>query len=278
VEKITKIEVTPRFHFFVHHPEGALGDFVSMIWASEGVPPFAQERIVPDGAIILVFNFSDPIAVGNDTFFKKTLLAGVNSEYKTLDYQSDQVSHVQAGVVFKPGGAYPFIQQPLIEFKNAVVETSALGDCYFDAVYEQLGEIRDSKNRVARLAQMMADRLKKNFSDTLAPQLINLIRRHPEKSIEALTQKTGYSQQHLNRLLGKFAGMNAKGFQKIFRLHQAMQAVQKMDDEEILTNITYDLGYFDQAHFIHDFKEMTGMTPRAYQLIKHPGPNRIIFL
>ncbi len=278
MEKITQIKVSPRFHFFVHHPEGALGDFVSMIWASEGVPPFAQERIVPDGANILVFNFSNPIALGSNTLFTNTLFAGVTSEYKTLDYQPDQVSHVQAGVVFKPGGAYPFIQQPLIEFKNTVVETSAFGDCYFDAVYEQLGEIRDSKSRVIRLAQMMADRLKKNSSDTLAPQLINLIRRHPEISIEALTQKTGYSQQHLNRLLGKFAGMNAKGFQKIFRLNQAMQAVQKMDDEEILTNITYDLGYFDQAHFIHEFKEMTGMTPRAYQLIRHSGPNRIIFL
>ncbi len=276
--KIIPLEVSADFHFFLYYPEGILADFISMIWASDGLPPFSRERIVPDGANVLVFNFGSPIALGSNAFFKKTLFAGVNSTYNTLHYEPGHAQHTQAGIIFKPGGAYPFIQQPIIDFKNLVVETSALGDGYFEAVHEQIGEMRDPKNRIARLTQLLSDRLKKNFEDKLTPQLIHLIRRHPEKSIEEITQKTGYSQQHLNRLLGKFAGMNAKGFQKIFRLQQAMQAVQKMGDAENLTAIAYDLGYFDQAHFIHDFKEMTGMTPKAYQLIQQPDSNRIIYL
>lgn len=277
-EKIHQIAVSPRFQFYVHYPEGVLADFVSVIWASEGIPPFRQERIVPDGSNVLLFNFGSPIAIDNQPVFKNTLFAGVNLQYNTLNYEPGHTRHTQAGVIFKPGSAYPFIRQPLIAFKNANVETSAFDDRYFDGVYEQIGELNDPRHRIARLAHLLSDRLKKNFEDNLTPRLINLIRKYPEKSIGDIAQKTGYSRNHVNRLLGKFAGANAKGLQKIFRLNQAMQAVQKMIGQQNLTDITYELGYFDQAHFIHDFKTMTGMTPRQYHLLRPPDPNRVIYL
>jgi AraC-like DNA-binding protein len=277
-EKIHRISVSPEFQFYVHYPEGMLADFIAAIWASGGIPPFSQERIVPDGSNVLLFNFGDPVAIDDRRVFRSTLFAGVNSQYDILKYEPGRTRHTQAGVIFKPGSAYPFIRQPLLAFKNATVETSAFDDRYFDAVYEQLGELQDPCERISRLAQVLSERLKKKFEDHLTPGLINLIRKHPEKSIEDIAQKTGYSRHHVNRLLGKFAGTNAKGLQKIFRLSLAMQAVQNIGSQRNLTEITYELGYFDQAHFIHEFKAMTGMTPREYQLLRPPDPNRVIYL
>ncbi len=277
-EKIHHLAVSPHFQFYVHHPEGVLADFISSIWSSEGIPPFRRERIVPDGSNVLVFNFGGPIAIDDHWVLKKTLFGGINSHYHTLNYQPGTTRHIQAGVIFKPGGAYPFVQQPLIAFKNTNVETSDFNDRYFDEVYEQIGEISDPRRRIARLTQLLSDRLNKNFEDNLTPQLINLIRKYPEKSIEDIAQKTGYCRTHFNRLLGKFAGTNAKGLQKIFRLNQAMRAMQKMGKDQNLTAITYELGYYDQAHFIHDFKAMTGMTPREYYQLQPQDPNRVIYM
>ena len=48
--------------------------------------------------------------------------------------------------------------------------------------------------------------------------------------------------------------------------------------EENLTGIAYAAGYFDQAHFIHDFRAMTGLTPKEYGLIRPPDPHRVIYL
>jgi AraC-like DNA-binding protein len=97
-------------------------------------------------------------------------------------------------------------------------------------------------------------------------------------NIKDLVNKTGYSQQHLNRILGKYAGMNAKGFQKIFRLNAAIKAIQTTALEINLTDIAYRFNYFDQAHFIHDIKEMTGIVPKEYRSAQQPTSGRVIYL
>lgn len=281
IGKTIRIDVSPRFRFFLRFPEGALGNFVSTIWASDGVPPFRQERIIPNVTNVLLFNFGDPLTVGHEkaTFlFKKTLFSGVFSHFNNVNYGAVPARHTQAGVIFKPGGAYPFIREPIVGFKNTAAESLAFGDRYFEHVHERIGQFSEPEDRIAHLERLLLNRLKQNAEENPAQQLIGLIRRHPEKNIEQITRKTGYSQQHFNRLLGKFAGTNAKAIQKIFRLNQAMQTMQQVGSAENLTGISYDAGYFDQAHFIHDFREMTGMTPKEYLRIRHPDPNRVLYL
>lgn len=278
LKKIVQAAISEHFRFFLYHPEGILQEYISVIWASDGIPPFKQERIIPDAASVLLFNFGDPVLIRNensDFDFKKALFTGVFSHFNTQDYAHARVLHSQVGVIFKPGGAYPFIHKPIIDFKNVAVEIPALGDRHFENVYEQMGESKSPEERIVRLEKFLLDRLKADFTDNLAPQLINLIRKNPEKSIGYITQKTGYTQQHLNRLLGKFAGTNAKSIQKIFRLNRA---IQSMGSEQNLADVTYGSGYFDQAHFIHDFKEMTGMTPKEFLPVRRPDTDRVVFL
>lgn len=281
MESIRKLTVSPHFQFFTYEPEGILSNHISMIWASLGVPPFKQERVVPDGANVLLFNFGEPVSIINRTsevILKQTLFTGISSQFANLNYTAPGTKHMQVGVVFKPGGAYPFIQQPIIAFKNQAVETADMGDPYFKYVYEEIGAIDDPQKRIFRLTQLLRGRLQTQNTDHLTPQLIQLIQRSPEVSIDIIAQKSGYSQQHMNRLLGKYAGINAKGFQKIFRLHKAMKAVRNMEPDGNLTDVSYLVGYFDQAHFIHDFKEMTGMTPGDYCVIRPPAPERVLYL
>ncbi len=108
--------------------------------------------------------------------------------------------------------------------------------------------------------------------------MIRLIKTSPKLSINELVRKTGYSQQQVNRILGKYAGTNAKGFQKIFRINDSMESIRDNPNRENLIEIAFENNYYDQAHFIHDFKEMTGMTPKEYRLIQHPTTNRVIYL
>ena len=70
VGKINQLALSPRFHFYTYYPEGILADFVSGIWASDGTPPFREERIVPDGSNVLVFNFGSPIPIDQHQVFK----------------------------------------------------------------------------------------------------------------------------------------------------------------------------------------------------------------
>lgn len=66
-------------------------------------------------------------------------------------------------------------------------------------------------------------------------------------------------------LLNKFQtsiGLSPKEFMKIHRVNSALN--EKVQDVENLTDMAYKLGYYDQAHFIHEFKEILGISPQKY--------------
>lgn len=280
MNRIHQIAISPTFNFYLLFPEGLLADFVSMIWASDGTPPFSQERIIPDGASVLVFNFGNTVVSEAQQIQKdiqKTLFTGVFSHFSNINYLQNQ-QHKQIGIIFKPAGSYPFIRKPIIEFKNLATETDVFDSKQFDEIHERLSNEISVERRLFLLEKILLNLLKKNYEETIITELINVIKINPQMSIEELVRKTGYSQQHLNRILGKYAGMNAKGFQKIFRINSAMRAVQSSDQAVNFTEIAHQLNYFDQAHFIHDFKEMTGMTPKEYRSIQQPTSSRVIYL
>ncbi len=270
------------FTLYLKTPDGLLGEHISLIWASEGTPPFGQERIVPDGASVLLFNLGKPVDTLSGTAtvqLQKTLFTGVFSRFSTLDYSIANSEHQQVGVIFKPAGAFPFIKNPIINFKEIAVETTAFAGATFNHIYEQLASQSTATARIQTLESCLWAILQKNIDPTLVPDLVELIRSNPQWSVKQLAQKSGYSQQHLNRLLGKYAGTNAKELQRIFRVNRAMGIIQNLAlPIGNLTNIAYQCHYFDQAHFIHDFKTMTGLTPSAYWAIQQPTTSRVLYL
>ncbi len=281
MNRIHQIAISPKFNFNLLFPEGLLSDFVSMIWASDGTPPYAQERIIPDGACVLIFNFGDTVvseAQHIQKDFKKTLFTGVFSHFSSINYIPDKHQHKQIGIIFKPAGSYPFIRKPIIDFKNLAIETDSFDSKQFDEIHERLANETSIERRLFLLENILLGLLKKNFEDNVILELITLVKMNPQMNIKDLVNKTGYSQQHLNRILGKYAGMNAKGFQKIFRLNAAIKAIQTTALEMNLTDIAYRFNYFDQAHFIHDIKEMTGIVPKEYRSAQQPTSGRVIYL
>jgi AraC-like DNA-binding protein len=88
------------------------------------------------------------------------------------------------------------------------------------------------------------------------------------------------SERWLQKRYAKVYGMSFKQMQNNLKFHQAHQvlsrAVNKREPVN-LTTVAYHFGYFDQAHFIKDFKRYTGMTPGQY-LRAHVGPeNQYLF-
>jgi AraC-like DNA-binding protein len=209
---------------------------------------------------------------------QKNAFTGVFSQFSQLNYQQPQPEHTQVGVIFKPAGAYPFIKKPLVDFRDVAVETTDFNAADFDDLHEQLGTAPTPARRIELLEKHLLGVLHRNFEETLMPAIMQLIQVNPQWSVADIAHKTGYTQQHLNRLLGKYAGINAKGLQKIFRVNAAMRLIRQMDDSTHLTDVAYQCQYFDQAHFIHDFKTMTGFTPAAYRALEQPTTSRIIYL
>lgn len=92
-----------------------------------------------------------------------------------------------------------------------------------------------------------------------------LIRSSGSIRIEDIAQETGYTTRYLDQCFRAETGLPPKQLAKILRFQAAISALNQPNGRT-LTEIAADLGYFDQAHFVHDFKAYTGLTPRKYRL------------
>ena len=83
-----------------------------------------------------------------------------------------------------------------------------------------------------------------------------------QSTVSTATEKIGYSERHLQRLITEALGMRYKTFTRLTRINLAMQRMEK--DPVAFTKLAHALGYYDQSHFNHDFKAVCGISPTKY--------------
>ena len=85
-------------------------------------------------------------------------------------------------------------------------------------------------------------------------------------NIARMNNKIGYSQKHFTDIFRKQVGVNPKSYLKIMRFQKAVRTIDAADEIDWGT-IALDCGFYDQAHFINDFKHFSGFTPEQYSKI-----------
>lgn len=89
--------------------------------------------------------------------------------------------------------------------------------------------------------------------------------------IQELAEETGYTTRYINHLFNRYFGLSPKTFQEIIRFQNAIQLINHHQEEQ-LANIALETGYFDQAHFIREFKKYLTITPAEYRtLVRENG-------
>jgi AraC-like DNA-binding protein len=102
-------------------------------------------------------------------------------------------------------------------------------------------------------------------SVTLARQLVALILAEPEiKSVDELVRRGPLGKRSLQRLFGEYVGAGPKW---VIRRYRLLELVEKFNSGGKLDwpQLALELGYFDQAHLINDFKTVVGHSPTKYQ-------------
>ena len=81
--------------------------------------------------------------------------------------------------------------------------------------------------------------------------------------VEDLVRHSGVGKRTLQRLFSEYVGVSPKWVINRYRLHEALERAAAGESVD-WTSLALDLGYFDQAHFIRDFKKLVGKTPTEY--------------
>ena len=250
-------------------PRSPLSHFVELLWLYEGyTQPHDKERILPDGSMELVINLNDNTSRvydrKNSSEHQTThgaLLVGAQSNYFVID-TAEQFSVI--GVHFKPGGAFPFFRFPAGEFQNQHLSLDLLWG-------SSANELRDRL-----LEAPSADQKFQILEDTLLAHAAKPLSRHPAvnhalqifasdstPSIADLTARLGLSSRRFADVFRDEVGLTPKLFSRVRRFQTVVRSVGTRREID-WTNIALDCGYFDQAHFIHDFRSFSGLSPSAY--------------
>jgi AraC-like DNA-binding protein len=262
----TDLSVAPNRNYRI--PGGVLGEFVELLWLYE-IPPraHAQERMLPMATTELVIDLAGGMANS-----PPALVVGPHSEYWALD--TSRATAV-IGVHFRPGGAFPFFGVPADELHNVRVSLDALWGSNAAHLLEQVraGSSPEAKFDVLERALTRAARtLSRHRAVDFA--LRELSGASGQRSITAVVDAVGMSQRRfLERFRGE-VGMAPKLYARVQRFQAVVRTVQARRDVN-WTDIAATCGYFDQAHFNHDFRAFSGLTPTDYFAARGPDLNHV---
>lgn len=255
---------------YTYVPPPPLSDFVDLFWWYTGPDPaHAKERLLPDGAVELVIDLRDqPLRIydRHDTTrfqcFGNALVCGPHSEASVID-TANQASIM--GVHFKPGGAFPFFNLPADEMSNTHVALDTLWGAAAGEMYEQLLAAPTPAAKFRVLAQ------------TLLAHPTRPLTRHPAvagalqlfqatavpRPVAAVTEQIGLSQRRFIQVFRAEVGLTPKLFCRVRRFQAVLRCLDQSQPVD-WTGVALTCGYYDQAHFIHDFQALAGLNPTTY--------------
>ena len=170
------------------------------------------------------------------------------------------------GVKFKPGGFRAFLDGPVSKLADRIVPAKRVFgkevEALKDIALSDLGEDR----RVRAANDFFLARVPKaDPMVRLSCELVESILRDPEiKTVDDLVKIANLGKRRLQRIFSEYVGASPKWVIRRYRVHELMErfnAGSKLD----WAQLALDLGYFDQAHLINDFKAMVGYSPTEYR-------------
>jgi len=258
--------VPPVRHY--RAPRGILRDFVELLWLFDGyVQPHARERMLPMATTELVIDLR-----GGTPASDAATVAGPHSEHWLLDTAS-AVSVI--GVHFRAGGAFPFFDFPASELHNMHLSLEALWGRKARSLVDEVlaAPTPDAKFDVLERALLATARtLSRHRAVTLALRELSDV--STGCGIAQLTGSIGMSQRRFLERFRSEVGMAPKLFARVQRF-QAVVATVHSASEVSWADVASACGYFDQAHFIHDFRAFSGFTPNAYFALKSEHRNHV---
>ncbi len=174
------------------------------------------------------------------------------------------------GIKFRPGGLYPLVGWPVSRITDRVLP---IGQVFGEAGEEFERDVLATENhgeRVAIAETFLRARLPASDANTELAELaeVRAITEHvladPEVTkVDDLVARFGGTARRLQRLFQRTVGVGPKWVIQRYRLHEA---VERMGEDEVVdwASLALELGYFDQAHFIRDFKSVVGTPPATF--------------
>lgn len=245
------------------NPDPAVQHLIECYWIIESMETQArEEKIIPDGFTELIFHYGDAY-VSNLNNDKQTqvhnLLAGQISNYFYIN--NTGISGMVA-VKLKPAGLAQLFGIEMSNYTDKVVDIAQLND---ERLFELCGLIVPfaAEDTVKKIFDDYFMRMVRSAKTSTVTAAIDLIfETNGMAPVKDLANIAGVGERQLERLFKKYVGLSPKYYARIIRFNYIFKLIQAHDTP--WADIVYQAGYYDQSHFIRNFKAFTGEDPSSY--------------
>ncbi len=277
IQGLLKAKIKVDFHPFfiknehlmlkVYSPSLHLSRFVSCYWALSEQTESVTELVYPTGKIQIIFHygksFVDTAPDGKMTTHPLYALCGQKTTYSNVLALRECG---MIGVVLKTSAAFRILKLPLNEITGHIVDLdNVLKDwvCY-------RGEFESCDNDLSRIAVIEKFLLKIDpapigIYDYFVRSCLEEMQRYnglllPQRSLEDFS----LCERSMQRILRERTGLSPKKYADIVRFGQA---VKLLGETSSITEAAHMSGFYDQSHFIREFRRFTGLTPSDFTKI-----------
>lgn len=249
-------------------PTGILSKYIKNYFIVEtynSIDFMPKERVYPTGNATMVFHYGSP-----SIFQKKDSSKNIEPNLVICGQQTSYYDLSLSGktgmilIVFRPHGVKSFFNFPITELLNENLSLHNLLNNETIELEDKLFNSPNNKQRITHLENFLIKRLIHNDEFERVEHALEIIE-NSKGQIKAqdIAPEVCLGIKQFERTFSKYVGINPKKYASIVRFQNVIQMKRKHDNSSMF-QLAFDNGYYDQSHFIHDFKSFTGLSPKEF--------------
>ena len=249
-----------------YQPHAELASLIKCYWTldspKEDVPQ--PQTIVPDGCMEMIFHHGD---LYRQYIHEEAVVQPRNCVFgqltQPLKIEPTGVTGIFS-VRFHYDGFIPFATIPIKDMDDKAIPLEDL----FGEAGTELGQrvilATTAEEKISHVEAFLRERLNMETIDRIVKSTVDLLLNvNGQISVNELSQLTNINRRQLERRFSTAIGLSPKQLSKTIRLQSTLKQLLNKEYTN-LTTLAHDSDYYDQAHFIKDFKEFTGLTPKEF--------------
>jgi len=251
-------------NYCIYKPPQILSDIVCHYWTLDGKVSIDKtyiHRTLANFCPELIFHYGGPFEELVADKITKTFTTGIHGQTDQIRRFTAKENYGIFGVLLQPYAIPMLFGISSSEFKNELVDLTLLGQDGKD-ITDQMMMAKDNAHRL----QLINCFLEKRIREFDRPEIVYATQKvyalNGLVNIKDLADRSSLSPRQFERTFKHHIGFSPKSFARIVRFRSLIDRYKKGDST--LTKVAYDFGYYDQAHFIQEFKQFSGYNPHAY--------------
>jgi AraC-like DNA-binding protein len=267
--------------FYSIQPGPLLADYVRYFWVLENDLSTGESythRTMASGCPELCFHYKgcfEELLPGDKV--EKSFRTGIHGQ--SLGYKRFRIAESFGlfGAFLYPFAVPALLGIPASAINNQMVDMPTLLGKTGEILEEKMMLAQNNMERTRILSAFLESKLARTGECELAgagstriiPAIRQVVAARGRLSIQSLSDQYFLSSRQFTRNFLQYAGFSPKLFSRLLRFESTLEEYGNRNKS--LTEIAYDCGYYDQSHFIHEFKEFSGHHPRHYFMGKAEG-------